>query len=164
MSGCVAASRCGWLAGLLFELRDAGWCSRGALRARGQSHACARARSPIPLAIGRGETIGDIAAATTFETVCLSVTFYLARPFVFPLAHFAPPFFWTTHGTASTEVARTSPAPPPRPHTHTKHAIYPDSVIFSVLTSTRGRFLVAAPFRPSAAAPARASSITSRKR
>ena len=36
------------------SLRSAGNC------ARGQSHACARARSPIPLAIGRGETIADI--------------------------------------------------------------------------------------------------------
>ena len=33
---------------------------RQASSARSQSHACARARSPIPLAIGRGETIADI--------------------------------------------------------------------------------------------------------
>ena len=48
------------------------WCSRGALRARSQSHACARARSPIPLAIGRGETIADI-VQREFKAVCLSV-------------------------------------------------------------------------------------------
>ena len=62
---------CGWLAGASVEPRDAGWGSRGALRARSQSHACARARSPIPLAIGRGETIADI-VQREFK-VCLSV-------------------------------------------------------------------------------------------
>ena len=41
------------------------------LRARGQSHACARARSPIPLAIGRGETVADI-VQQRIQSLCIS--------------------------------------------------------------------------------------------
>ena len=74
MSGCGSLKVCGWLAGASVRAARCGLVQSGRAACAQPVPRMPRARSPIPLAIGRGETIADIVQQQNLKlSVCLSV-------------------------------------------------------------------------------------------